>query len=200
MCVYSGPTLVLSNDAKGFSPLLQISQSVVPKLHLSAARLRLAGSVTHSGDTQGILSTRTVNTKQNTTVALMERWRNAVRVTLALTLFGQDSNADARVAQFDEGRVSSPPVILSDQENIFSTHIAMDKILLFLWKQEEAQSFQNRFPPKTSRENTDSYQEVHGLSKLLGHLQLPKDVYRVLVLLQVGVQRTKFDILLYHYI
>lgn len=65
MRVYTGPTLVLSNNAKGFSPPLQISQSVVPKLHLSAARLRLAGSVTHSGGTQGILSTKTVNKKTN---------------------------------------------------------------------------------------------------------------------------------------
>lgn len=64
MCVYAGPTLVVSNNAKGFSPPLQISHSVVPKLHLSAARLRLAGSVTHSGGTQGILSTRTVNKKK----------------------------------------------------------------------------------------------------------------------------------------
>lgn len=65
ICVYMlGPTLVLSNNAKGFSPPLQISHSVVPKLHLSAVRLRLAGSVTHSGGTQGILSTRTVNKKK----------------------------------------------------------------------------------------------------------------------------------------
>lgn len=48
--------------------------------------------------------------------------------------------------------------------------------------------------------NVGPYQEVHGLSELLGHLQLPKDVYRVLVLLQVGVQGTKFDKLLHHYI
>lgn len=61
--IYSSPTLVLSSDAKGFSPPLQISQSVVPKLHLSAARLRLAGSVKHSGGTQGILSTRTGSKK-----------------------------------------------------------------------------------------------------------------------------------------
>lgn len=54
---------------------------------------------------------------------------------LALTLFGQDSNADAGVAQFDEGRVPSLPVVLSDQENVFSTHVAMDKMLLLLWMQ-----------------------------------------------------------------
>lgn len=49
-----------------------------------------------------------------------------------LTLFGQDSNADARVAQFDEGRISGPPVVLSDQEDVFSAHVAVDKVLLFL--------------------------------------------------------------------
>lgn len=48
--------------------------------------------------------------------------------------------------------------------------------------------------------NIGPYQEVHGLSELLSHLQLPKDVYGVLVLLQVGVQRTEFYKLLHHYI
>lgn len=48
--------------------------------------------------------------------------------------------------------------------------------------------------------NKSAYQEVHGLSQLLSHLQLPEDVYRVLVLLQVGVQGTKFYKLLHHYI
>lgn len=57
--INDGPTLELSRVAKGFSPPLQISHSVVPKLHLSAARLRLAGSSIHSGGTQGILSIRT---------------------------------------------------------------------------------------------------------------------------------------------
>lgn len=52
-------TFGLSSVAKGLSPPLQISQSVVPKLHLSADRLRLAGSLRHSGETQGILSIRT---------------------------------------------------------------------------------------------------------------------------------------------
>lgn len=42
------------------------------------------------------------------------------------------------------------------------------------------------------------YQEVHSLGKLLRHLQLPQDVYWILVLLQVGVQWTKLHILLNH--
>lgn len=55
--------LELSSVPKGFSPPLQISHSVVPKLHLSAAKLRLAESPMHSGGTQGILSMRTDHTK-----------------------------------------------------------------------------------------------------------------------------------------
>lgn len=43
----------------GLSPLLQISHSVVPKLHLSAAKLRFWGFSMHSGGTQGMWSTRT---------------------------------------------------------------------------------------------------------------------------------------------
>ncbi len=52
-------TLELSMLASGFSPPLQISHNVVPKLHLSEARLRFLGSRMHSGGTQGIRSTRT---------------------------------------------------------------------------------------------------------------------------------------------
>lgn len=55
--------LELSSVPKGFSPPLQISHSVVPKLHLSAAKLRLAESPMHSGGTQGILSMRTEHAK-----------------------------------------------------------------------------------------------------------------------------------------
>lgn len=49
-----------------------------------------------------------------------------------LTFFGQDGDADAWVTQFDEGGVPSPPVILSDQKNVFSTDVAVDKLLFFL--------------------------------------------------------------------
>lgn len=52
-------TLELSNVGRGFSPPLQISHNVVPKLHLSAARHSFTGSFTYSGGTQGILSIRT---------------------------------------------------------------------------------------------------------------------------------------------
>lgn len=49
-----------------------------------------------------------------------------------LTFFGQDSDTDARVAQFDEGGVPSPPVVLSNQKNIFSADISVDKMFFFL--------------------------------------------------------------------
>lgn len=49
--------------ASGFSPPLQISQSVVPKLHLSVARLTFLGSTIHSGATHGILSSKTARTE-----------------------------------------------------------------------------------------------------------------------------------------
>lgn len=52
-------TLELSSVLSGFSPLLQISHRVVPKPHLSVARLRFWGFSMHSGGTQGIRSTRT---------------------------------------------------------------------------------------------------------------------------------------------
>src|SRR4029434_9284050 len=55
-------TFELSRVLRGRSPPLQISHSVVPKLHLSAARLRFRGLSTHSGGTHGILCGRTART------------------------------------------------------------------------------------------------------------------------------------------
>lgn len=52
-------TLELSSVLSGLSPLLQISHRVVPKPHLSVARLRFWGFSMISGGTQGIRSTRT---------------------------------------------------------------------------------------------------------------------------------------------
>lgn len=71
--------LELSSVPKGFSPPLQISHRVVPKLHLSAAKLRLAESTMHSGATQGILSIRTDSTKKiyiNEKNKKESRWEN----------------------------------------------------------------------------------------------------------------------------
>lgn len=53
-------TLEESSALRGLSPPLQISHKVVPKLHLSVARLSCLGFSIHSGGTQGILSRRTV--------------------------------------------------------------------------------------------------------------------------------------------
>lgn len=64
-----------------------------------------------------------------------------------LTFFGQDSDADARVAQFDEGGVPSPPVVLSDQKNVFSADISMDKMFFFLYiqkRRDESFSYQHK--------------------------------------------------------
>lgn len=52
-------TLEQSRVLSGLSPPLQISHSVVPKPHLSVAKLRFWGFSMHSGGTQGIRSTRT---------------------------------------------------------------------------------------------------------------------------------------------
>lgn len=52
-------TFELSSVLRGLSPPLQISQSVVPKLHLSVAKLRFWGFSMHSGGTHGIRSTST---------------------------------------------------------------------------------------------------------------------------------------------
>lgn len=52
-------TLWQSSMLRGFSPQLQISHNVVPKLHLSAAKLKFWGSTIHSGGTQGMRSSKT---------------------------------------------------------------------------------------------------------------------------------------------
>lgn len=52
-------TLEQSRLLRGLSPPLQISQRVVPKAHLSVAKLRLWGFSMHSGGTHGMRSTKT---------------------------------------------------------------------------------------------------------------------------------------------
>jgi len=62
-------TLEESRALSGLSPPLQISHKVVPKLHLSVARLSCLGFSIHSGGTHGILSRRTVQScKENITL------------------------------------------------------------------------------------------------------------------------------------
>lgn len=68
----------------------------------------------------------------------------------ALTLFWENSDADARVTQFDEGGVSSPPVILSDQEDILGTDVAVNKMLFLLRVEKRKQSAKETLGKKTS--------------------------------------------------
>lgn len=49
-----------------------------------------------------------------------------------LTLSGEDGDADARVTQLDEGGVASPPVILSDQKDVFGADVAVNEMLFLL--------------------------------------------------------------------
>lgn len=60
-----------------------------------------------------------------------------------LTLFGEDSDADARVTQFDEGGVPGPPVVLSDQKDVFGTDVPVNKMLFFLWVEKRRESLKN---------------------------------------------------------
>ena len=53
-------TFELSKVLSGLSPPMQISQRVVPKPHLSVAKLRFWEFSMHSGGTQGIRSTSTM--------------------------------------------------------------------------------------------------------------------------------------------
>lgn len=62
------PTLELSSMLSGFSPPLQISHRVVPKPHLSVAKLRFWGFSMHSGGTQGMRSTRTERERERETL------------------------------------------------------------------------------------------------------------------------------------
>lgn len=48
-----------------------------------------------------------------------------VDIYCSLTLSGQNCDADAWVAEFDKRRVARFPVLLTDQKDIFGTHIPM---------------------------------------------------------------------------
>lgn len=57
-----------------------------------------------------------------------------------LTLSGEDGDADARVTQFDEGGVASPPVILSDQKDVFGADVAVNEMLFLLRVEKRGRS------------------------------------------------------------
>lgn len=124
-------TLEPSSVLSGLSPLLQISHSVVPKLHLSAAKLRFWGLSMHSGATQGTWSTRTERGRGSGT-----RLHAAAETTRprdhALTFSGQHADADARVAQLDEGQAPRGPVLLPDQEHVLGAHLPVNQVLVLL--------------------------------------------------------------------
>ena len=74
------------------------------------------------------------------------------------TLFGQDGHADARVAELDERWVTSPPVLLPDQENIFGTNIPVGQVFLLLHTAKEKRTFRLGFivlAPATSQWQID---------------------------------------------
>lgn len=143
-------TLEQSRVLSGLSPPLQISQSVVPKPHLSVAKLRFWGFSMHSGGTHGIRSTRTDGRtrgdteahRENFLVNVIPTWHYAgvrsksshIRTehVVYLTFSGQHSDADTRVTQFDEGHAARRPILLSDQKNILGTNISMNEVLILL--------------------------------------------------------------------
>lgn len=125
---------------------------------------------------------------------------------VALTFSGQNSDADARVTEFDEGQTARPFVLLSDQQNIFGTDVAVYEILLLLCanmtKYHRDMSLFVFFHVSVPRVygRSGCYQVEHGPGQLFGHFQLPRDVDAAFVLLQINVQRTKSAKVLHHHV
>lgn len=112
----------------GFSPPLQISHRVVPKPHLSVAKLRFWGFSMHSGATQGTRSTRTREGETLTHARHhAEHW-----FAPSLTFPGQHAHADARVAELDEGGASRRAVLLSHQQHVLGADVPVDEVLVLL--------------------------------------------------------------------
>lgn len=141
-------TFEQSRVLSGLSPPLQISHRVVPKPHLSVAKLRFWGFSMHSGGTHGIRSTRTDewrrhrNTERRETNSHDLSLDTGVGVTASLirtaheskslTFSGQHGDADARVTEFDEGQAARHPILLSDQKDVLGTNISMNEVLILL--------------------------------------------------------------------
>lgn len=64
-------------------------------------------------------------------------WPITCTAARLLTFSREDSDADARVTQFYEGGVSGPPVILSDQKDVFGADVAVNEMLLLLRSREK---------------------------------------------------------------
>lgn len=132
MCLWSPPpTLELSSVLSGFSPPLQISHRVVPKPHLSVAKLRFWGFSMHSGGTQGMRSTRTERERERRSQT-HARPRAEHLLAPPLTFPGQHAHADAWVAELDEGGAPRRPVLLSDQQHVLGADVSVDEVLVLL--------------------------------------------------------------------
>lgn len=126
-------TLELSNVLSGFSPPLQISHRVVPKPHLSVAKLKFWGFSMHSGGTQGTRSTRTEREKRSHMhVPTVITYSHA-----SLTFSGQHTDTDARVTELDEGGASCHQILLSDQQDVLGTDVSVNEVLVLLWADED---------------------------------------------------------------
>ena len=55
-------------------------------------------------------------------------------IPVELTVLWQNCNTNARITKFDERRISCLSVFFSDKQNIFGTHIPMNKGFFFLSK------------------------------------------------------------------
>lgn len=142
MCVIRTVTLEQSSVPSGLSPPLQISHSVVPKPQQSVARLSLWGFWMHSGGTHGIRSTRTGQTdggreegeknKTSLTKTHSTRGRNYKLSSGGPTFPGQHGEADARVAELDEGQAARGSVLLPDQQDVLGADVAVDQVLVLL--------------------------------------------------------------------
>lgn len=138
MCVIRTVTLEQSSVPRGLSPPLQISHSVVPKPQRSVARLSLWGFWMHSGGTHGIRSTRTGQRKReknktSLTKTHLTRGRNyKPRSSGGPTFPGQHGDADARVAELDEGHAARGSVLLPDQQDVLGADVAVDQVLVLL--------------------------------------------------------------------
>lgn len=123
-----------------------------------------------------------------------------------LTFSGQHGDADARVAEFNEGQAACGPVLLSDKDNVLSTNISMNQVLILLWADSSNDITTESKKNKQTQNNLFeigcvlAYQVEHGPGQLLGHLQLPGDVHGAFVLFQVGVERTELAVLLHHHV
>ena len=49
-----------------------------------------------------------------------------------LTVSGQHSDADPRVAQLDEGQAARLAVLLADQQHVLGAHVAVGQVLVLL--------------------------------------------------------------------